>query len=307
MTSPQNRRYTIDPGPQGQYVRRGLRDYGLGRHVNQDPRSRRYVYRAAPASYGSVFHVRHIAVFDQGELGSCTGNAGLGILATGPYWEALTSTQQATGPGHGYTWDETGAVALYSDATEADGFPGDYPPDDTGSDGLTVAKLLTGDGIIPGYRHTFDLAGALAALQDFPLLVGTIWTDGMFDPDTRGRIAPTGRVAGGHEWIVDEFVPASRVPVGVPATVPAAVLSQRYDHIGGTTSWGDSFGIAGRFYMRTDDFGRLLAQDGDVIVLTPPNRPAPQPAPDPDAPPPAADPDRVLAQSMRTWLTAKGL
>lgn len=300
MTEPQSHRYRIEPESDRVHRRPDGQLYGLGRHVNHDPRSRRYPARLTATTLGPVFHERHIPIFDQGNLGSCTGNAALGILATGPYWDAEPQSWHDNGP-LGATgrlpWTEDGAVRLYSALTAADDFPGTYPPDDTGSDGLTAAKVLTSMGIVPGYQHTFSLTDALAALQHFPLLVGTEWLDSMFYPDSLGRINAAGPVDGGHEWIVDEFIPAGRTPHG--GSRPLSTGTR--DCIGGTTSWGTSFGVAGRFYLSVSDFGRLLAADGDVIVLTPPNAPAPEPVPVP------ADADTTLAAAMRAWLEAKNL
>lgn len=261
-----------------------------GRHVNHDPRSRRFAYTSgAPSTYRppAVLHARHVPIFDQGDLGSCTGNATLGIMATGPYWDALcavtgTPTPLGAGP---YPFTEQGAVALYHDITANDPYDGTYPPSDTGSDGLSSAQALQRAGIIPGYQHTFTLADALAALADYPLLVGTEWTQAMFEPDGNGLIRVRGSVAGGHEWIVDQYDPV-------------------HDWVGGTTSWGASFGKNGRFYLTVADFGKLLSVDGDVIVLTPPTAPAPQPTPDPV---PTADADATMAAAMRAWLADKGL
>jgi hypothetical protein len=269
--------------------------FGMGRHVNHDPQSRRFPFRTT-GLLSAVFHERHVPIFDQGQLGSCTANAGLGILATGPYWGDLTSGQQAGGPDPRYPWSEDGAVRLYSDLTADDDFDGEYPPDDTGSDGLTVGKEFVKRGIVPGYRHTFALADALGALMQFPLLVGTVWTDAMFSPDAYGRITTRGAVAGGHEWIVDEYVPANAVSRG------GDVLGSG-SFIGGTTSWGTGFGEHGRFYLKEKDFGALLAQDGDVMVLTPPNAPAPTPEPVPGSTPTG----QQVADAIRKTLTDLGL
>lgn len=271
----------------------------LGRHVNHDPRSRRFRFTATKAALDPVFHARHVPIFDQGNLGSCTGNAALGILATGPYWDALSGSARQyglqTAVGNRIPWTEEGAVGLYSAVTAADEFDGTYPPDDTGSDGLSAAKVLQSNGIIPGYQHAFGSVEALAALQHFPLLVGTEWTESMFRPDGRGRIAFRGPAIGGHEWIVDEYVPPLAAPHGSDV-----MFSHLHDYVGGTTSWGESFGAGGRFYILAADFARLLDAEGDVIVLTPPNSPAPEPAP-------VGDPDKALAAAIRTWLIDKGL
>jgi hypothetical protein len=269
---------------------------GLGRHVNHDPRSARFPYvRGTGSAYRppAVFHPRHVPIFDQGQLGSCTANAGLGLMATGPFWDALCAVTQTPNPsGAGpYPFTEDGAVALYENITANDPFDGQYPPDDTGSDGLSMAQALQRAGIIPGYQHTFTLADALKALADYPLAVGTVWTEQMFSPNGSGLIHYTGAAVGGHEWIVDQYVP-------------------EHDWIGGTTSWGATFGVNGRFYLTVADFGKLLANDGDVTVLTPPTAPAPTPVPDPTPTPAPARPDdadRALDTAYATWRQARGL
>lgn len=286
MTQPVRKLYQIPFRPRGD----SHWHRGLGRHVNHDPRSRRYAFPASLAQLTAVFHERRIPIFDQGSLGSCTGNAGLGTMATGPYWDGLTPLQRQGGLAGGrYAWNEDGAVQLYSDATADDGFDGQYPPDDTGSDGLTIGKELVKHGIIPGYQHTFSLNAALAALMQFPLLVGTRWLDEMFSPDSYGRIKALGPVVGGHEWIVDEFVPAG-------AASHAGDVLGSVPYVGATNSWGSGFGAQGRFYLKVSDFGGLLSADGDVMVLTPPTAPAPAPAPAP------SDTDARLAAAMRAWL-----
>jgi hypothetical protein len=273
---------------------------GLGRHVNHDPESRRYPHlrgTARPAVLKPVTHARNVRVFDQAQTSSCTGMAGLGILTHGPYWDALriaTETRNPTAAGP-YPFDEAGALSLYSDITAIDPYPGTYPDADTGSDGLSAAKALRNAGIIPGYEHAFGVDEALRALQDYPLLVGTLWTRSMFEPDSRGLIAvysdteSESGAAGGHEWIADQYDPGAEL-------------------IGGTTSWGTAFGVGGRFYLTVEDFARLLDADGDVIVLTPPTADVPEPLPPvPPVPAERDSSDRMLAAAMRAWLEERGL
>lgn len=275
--------------------------HGLGRHINHDPASRRYPFLRATAAVvlNPVYHAREIPVFDQGQLGSCTGNAALGILGTSPYYAALAEANEVRNPsGAGpYPFNEDGAVMLYADITANDPYEGTWPPDDTGSDGLSAAKALQRAGIIPGYEHTFGINQALAALQRFPLLVGTYWTESMFEPNANGIVHVGGDVVGGHEWIADQYAPRR-----------AGTYDPTQDLIGGTTSWGTGFGVNGRFYLTINDFARLLDQNGDVIVLTPPTVDAPQP--EPPAPAPPSDihaADRALIDAIDAWRAAKGL
>jgi hypothetical protein len=264
-------------------------DPRLRRHVRHDDRSRAYAFDTSGLSIVSAKHTRRIPVLDQGQLGSCTGNAGIGALGTDPYYGPITGMfgMTAASPAFGqrYTLDEAGAVQLYSDATKADDYPGQYPPDDTGSDGLTIAKVLTKAGEISGYQHTFSSDDALKALGVTPAIVGINWFNNMFDPDQDGRVYPTGSIAGGHEFVADE----------IDAT------NQR---VWFTNSWGDSWGVSrdgrgGRFYLTFADFGDLLGQQGDVTIFTPLTQPAPTPTP--PAPTPG-DPDAALAAVAHHWV-----
>lgn len=249
-------------------------DPRLKRHINHDPESRRYAFIPQHRTLVSAVHTRHIPILDQGQLGSCTGNAGIGALSIDPLF-AVTPKSTT------YTLDERGAVKLYSDAEKIDGNAG-YPPVDYGSSGLSIAKALKNAGLISGYKHTFTLDDALLALVTNPILVGINWYDKMSHPDADGRVRPTGSLAGGHEIVAREI----------------DALNQRvwFDN-----SWGPGWGKGGRFYLTFTDFGTLLSQQGDVVVLVPVTSPTPPIVV-------TKDPEDVkLAAAMRAWLTAKGL
>ncbi|GAB3592091.1 hypothetical protein GCM10027446_12130 [Angustibacter peucedani] len=230
-----------------------LAGHRLGRHVNHDPRSRAYAHFARERTLESVRHHRHAPVLDQGDLGSCTGNAMVGAAACDPLFAGLP---QRT------TLDEDLAVRLYSAATSLDDYAGTYPPTDTGSDGLSVAKAAKAAGLISGYRHAFTLEDALDALQDGPVLTGIDWYAGFDEPAADGTVTISGAIRGGHEIVVDEYDAAT-------------------GRIGLTNSWGRGWGVDGRFYMTTSTWAQLLAQDGDVTVLVPATAPPPEPDPDP--------------------------
>lgn len=250
------------------YERIPSTDPRLNRHIRHDERSRLYPFNTTGLSIVSAKHERRIPVLDQGNLGSCTGNAGIGCLGTEPFFD---------GKIHHYTRDESGAVTLYGDATKADDYPGQYPPDDTGSDGLTIAKVLTAAGEISGYTHTFTLDDALKALGVTPVITGVTWYNSMFGPAPDGKLtvdAASG-VAGGHEFVVDE-------------------IDAEHERVWMTNSWGTSWGVDGRAYLTFADWGTLLADSGDVTVFTPLTQPAPTPTP--------ADPaDVAFATAFRQW------
>lgn len=228
-------------------------DPRLGRHVNHDPRSRRYAFRAPGIDLVSTKHTRFIGVFDQGDLGSCPGNAGMGNLGTGVYYFTVDDLI--------FDWSQSAAVQLYSDATQIDEWEGSYPPVDTGSSGLAVAKVLKSRGWVSGYLHTFSFEDMQGALQFGPVMLGINWYTSFFYPDANGVVSiGNSSVAGGHEVVVDE-------------------IDMERELIGCTNSWGPDWGLGGRFYITFKDMARLLSEYGDVVVLVPNTAPEPTPAP----------------------------
>lgn len=226
----------------------------LGRHLEHDPRS--LAYRTGPAAPVSVGWPRHIPILDQGQLGSCTGNATVGALGSGPLWDAL-QTLSAPYP----TLDEALAVSIYSDAERVDGGVG-YPPEDNGSTGLSVAKVAQARGLISGYRHATSVAEAHGALQAGPFIIGTEWLTGMDNPGPDGVVAVTGTVRGGHEYVCRQY-DADR------------------DLWWFDNSWGVGFGVGGRFAYDTPGLEKLLGRQGDVTSFVPVTAPAPTPGPVP--------------------------
>jgi hypothetical protein len=243
----------------------------LGRHVRHDPRSRAYGFSGAAVSeLRSVVHRRLVPVFDQGAVGSCTGNAILGALGTDPFYGTIPDDHPRRPTGDA-DHDEELAVQLYSEATRLDDVRGVYPPTDTGSSGLGVCKAAKAAGLISGYQHAFSLEAALRALVLRPVIVGTVWLEAFDSPDADGTIAVPAHgivdaeVRGGHEYVLDEI----------------DVERQR---VGATNSWGASYGADGRMYLSFADLGTLLAADGDCTVPVPLDQPTPTPDTKPGAP-----------------------
>ena len=229
-------------------------DPRLGRHVEHDARSRWYAYRGVP-TIQTVQHVSYINVLDQGQLGSCTGNAAVGCLGYNPFWDTMGMQPL----------DEEMAQSIYSQATSLDEVPGVWPPTDTGSTGVAVSKALQSRGLISGYQWMFRFIDVIGALMARPVILGTAWYESMFDPDAFGMVGISGRVAGGHEYILD----------GWDADLEVAHLRN---------SWGPTWGVDGSFKMTGATLTRLLGEDGDAVIFTPSNLPAPEPVPpDPNA------------------------
>jgi len=228
-------------------------DRRLNRHIHHDSRSKLYRFDTTDLKIESAVHERHIPILDQGQVGSCTANAGIGTLATDPYYSTLLTIPKLP-----FTFDEAGALDLYSDAEQEDG-NGPYPPNDDGSSGLTIAKVLKAKGLISGMQHTFSLDDCLKALSKTPVMLGVSWLQKMFSPDADGRLRLGGKVAGGHE-------------------IESREIDAVNERVWIDNSWNESFGVKGRAYLTFVDLGKLLDMQGDVTILTPLSQPAPTPS-----------------------------
>jgi hypothetical protein len=209
--------------------------YRLGRHVEHDPRSRSF--SAGTAAVKTVRYKRHGAPFQQGDLGSCTGNAMAGVLMTEPLWVS------------GRNLTEADAVKLYKAATTLDNIPGSYPPNDTGSSGLAVMKAAVKAKYIVGYAHAFGLDQLLGSLSLKPGIMGINWYNSFDSPKPDGECPLTAgaKVRGGHE--VQMF--------GIDVAKKRVWCYQ---------SWGPTWGGLknGTFYFSWKTLERLLSEQGDA-------------------------------------------
>jgi hypothetical protein len=216
----------------------------LGRHVEHDPRSRNFAFKAAEdAVLKSITHRHFGGVLDQGNLGSCTGNACAGAINTIPLHHKQERVLR-----------EPDALDLYEVATVVDEFPGQYPPEDTGSSGLAVAKAAQQKGYISSYQHAFSLNDALAALMTGPIIVGVNWYEGFDTPNPHGLVEISGQIRGGHEFVVRGYHRHQRVS-------DSLLIADN--------SWGLGYGERGRFIFTVATFNRLLNEDGDATILVP--------------------------------------
>jgi len=243
-------------------------DPRLGRHVRHDSRSLSFPVEAEPLnSLKSIRHISHFPTLNQKNVGACTAFAGVKCLSYDTFWSS-PAIQKVLSLSE--TMDDQYAMTAYSDVTKIDPYPGTYPPTDTGSDGLSVAKLFLSRKLISGYQHATSLEAALTALAKQPVIVGTTWKYDMFRPDPLdGKMKISGSDQGGHEYVLDELdVERRRVWL--------------------QNSWADVWGIHGRAYMTWDELGELLDDDGDCTVFISSSQPAPTPIPPtPPSPQPA--------------------
>jgi hypothetical protein len=207
----------------------------LGRHVEHDPQSR--AFSAGTAAVKTVTYKRHCPPYDQGKLGSCTGNSMAGVLMTEPLWV----------PGRNLT--EADAVKLYKVATKLDNVPGVYPPTDTGSSGLAVMKAAVKAKYITGYAHSFSLDQLLGSLSLTPGVLGINWYDSFDKPMADGEctLSATAKVRGGHE-------------------VQLFGIDTKKERVWCYNSWGATWGGRknGTFCLSYKTLARLLGEQGDA-------------------------------------------
>lgn len=182
--------------------------YPLGRNLEHDPRSRSFKHPVRRAAlHQNVTHTLNMPHLDQGSIGSCEGNTAVEFLGCAravnnrkAFWQATSLNRSTRYP------TETQAVRLYSKATwlDDDGIPGRYPPTDTGTSGVGIAKAMKALGGLAQYNWTFTWDAFLAALQTQPVMLGTSWYDSMFNHDASGHvIAPSSsdQPVGGHAYL----------------------------------------------------------------------------------------------------------
>jgi hypothetical protein len=227
-------------------------DPRLGRHVCHDSRSLGYEFlpRTTRPRKKSTFWDSGAGPLQQGSLGSCTGNSVAGWLNTHFADDLREHTHRAA------YMTEKDAVAIYSLGTRMDNYPGSYPPQDTGCDGLSVAKAAAKMGYLDRYTHTFGFAAMQAAVETTPVICGTVWTQSMYTPNNGlvkvGRLVDS-NIVGGHEYLC----------VGVDWAEDVMLFRN---------SWGDQdewpgCKPGGYFAVGFADFQKLLAHQGDVTVL----------------------------------------
>lgn len=268
-------------------------DPRLKRRVHHDSRSLRYAYGVLPKSaIVKTKWTRRIPILDQGQLGSCTANAFTGVFGTDSMQRMGSTTAAVKADSRGifaagtFGLNEDFAVQFYSLETLDDSFPGNYPPDDTGSDGLGAMKAAQDLGLVDTYKHAFSIAAVQSALMQGPVLWGTEWLNSMFTTDAKGFLVvdKSSGVAGGHELVLNGYDPAT----------------DTYD---GDNSWGTSFGLDGSFKVTGADLKYLLSRDGDITVphwtsITPPTPPTP--------PGPAVVDDQAMWATAKAWAAGKG-
>lgn len=134
---------------------------------------------------------------------------------------------------------------IYYNAQKLDEWDGE---DYEGTSVRGGAKYLKSIDFIKEYRWAFNLQDTIDTLLTVgPVVVGTNWYYGMFDPDRDYTVHLVGRVAGGHAYVLD-----------------AVNTNKKRFRI--KNSWGRDWGHNGFAYIHFDDMERLLNEDGECMI-----------------------------------------
>jgi len=157
---------------------------------------------------------------DQGNIGSCTGNAMIGCVTTIPFTFTFLT--------------ETNALDTYELATKKDSFKGTYPPTDTGSDGKSACAALVELGYAKSCFTThFSLGQAAEQLVNQPITWGIPWHSNSYQLTNCGELNITGDIDGGHQTAL----------VGVDPLYVNGQLDTNNSWIWGLNSWGNGWGL----------------------------------------------------------------
>lgn len=132
---------------------------------------------------------------------------------------------------------------FYYEAKEFDGEPGE----ENGSTIRSAAKVMRKYGQINGYAFTTDMDSIKWwVLNKGPLVIGTLWTCSMLEPDENFIIKPDSNIVGGHAYIINSY--------------------NENGYFGIQNSWGKDWGCNGKAYIHENDFRRIFIRGGEAIA-----------------------------------------
>jgi hypothetical protein len=233
-------------------------DRSTGRLLFHDPRSLSYEAPRRAVRPVSWLHRTGATALDQDGRNGCTGWTGADLL-NHPMFIENRRRFWGNFAGGSRLWrrylGNPEGEHLYRLATRNDVWDFTYPPTDGGSSGLGVAKALKAMGAIDRYEWTFDWSNALGWAQKQPVMVGTIWTDSMSQPDDEGIIhvgnVTLADMAMGHEYLWRG-------------------MNYRRGLVRIRNHWTRDWGIDGDAYIPAEELENLILNyQGDVCIPLP--------------------------------------
>ena len=121
------------------------------------------------------------------------------------------------------------------------------PNQENGSCIRSAAKVLKKEGKIDAYAFAASVDEMKWWLVNkSPMIIGTLWLEGMFSPGSDNIIHTTGDVAGGHAYLIDEI--KGNTLLGIQ------------------NSWGSNWGINGKAYIPISEFITLFRNGGEALA-----------------------------------------
>lgn len=192
-----------------------------------------------PAPLPAIQYWWNRVQLDQGQTGHCVG---------------FGSTDWKNAPPTEATHSDDDAHAFYYLCKDKDGEPKGTKHAEDGTYVRTAAQVLQDQGAISNYvwgKSAEEVSQWVIAHG--PVILGTDWYNGMFNPDSGGLVKLTGGVAGGHCYLAIGYDDNRQV-----------FTCQN--------SWGDQWGIAsiygtrGCFEVSYADLDKLIKADGEACA-----------------------------------------
>ena len=218
-----------------------MKNLGLGRIRVEDDRDKEFLMSSSvPKDTKKTFKYwcPNLWWGNQGNTPQCVGYSWTHWLAEGP------KTQYGIIQKKGMPFNPS---TLYYEAQRVDDWIGE---DYAGTSVRAGAKVLRTHGFISAYYWAWtvdDIINSLLTLG--PVVVGTNWTEGMFYPSEEHIIFPTGKIAGGHAYLLDG-------------------ISLKKGLIRIKNSWGRAWGNKGFAYISIDDVDTLIRANGEACIAT---------------------------------------
>lgn len=234
-----------------------------GGHVTHDPRldrvpefdeaSRDYPILATIDNKTPRSYTWRVGAYnDQGREGACVGFA----------WSHELNARPVVVP-----TDNAYATRIYKRAQQIDEWPGEaYSGTSVLAGAKAVRELVAQDGkaLMPEFRWAFGVDDLLVAVgRKGPAVIGINWYQGMFRPDDKGFIHPTGRVMGGHAIVV-HGVRLVKINKAEPFSLENIDRDKSFFKL--HNSWGQGWGRNGECYLTVNAMNKLLSERGDACI-----------------------------------------
>ena len=212
--------------------------YQLGRQYVPDERDHKYsinnILTAAPVRITNRYWDDNGWWGNQGNTPQCVGYAWAHLLEDGPV------PQSGIAP-------IIPPRIIYENAQKLDEWVGENYAGTSVRGGV---KYLQSVGKVSSYYWGFNLTTLINSVLNLgPVVVGTNWYNGMFYPNRNGLIKISGRIAGGHAYVIN----------GVNTVTRLFRIKN---------SWGQSWGQSGHAYISFTDMERLIRERGEICFAT---------------------------------------